>query len=212
MLNIRGFKRRVVSIVPMVFAGLIVAMTAQVAHAQDIRAVRREIVFTRENQRRFDMNFSGSMRADATLEITSLNDSGSFAGKLDIGTVHPSSDNVSGTITIIRGSGPAGRNALRITFSTTLETRLELIGSSTAPRSERGPIPTPGDILRRRSGIGIITTTVYTFEGALRLRTGDNRTFMAGTFTVTTDNASTGVQSAPGPYPFCAKLEEIPVG
>ena len=212
MLNILDFKRRMVFIVPMVFAGLLVAITAQVAHAQDIRAVRREIVFSRENQRRFDMDFSGSMRADATLEITSLNDSGSFAGKLNIGTVHPSSDNVSGTITIIRGGGRVGRNALRITFTTTLETRLELIGSSTAPGSERTPIPTPGDIFRRREGIGIITTTVYTFEGALRLGAGENRTFMAGSFTVMTDNAFTGVQSAPGPYPFCARLEEVPVG
>ena len=38
------------------------------------------------------------------------------------------------------------------------------------------------------------------------------RTFMAGSFIVMTDNAFTGMQSAPGPYPFCVRLEDVPVG
>src|SRR4051812_32794217 len=107
MVKIHNSKRKVVLIVPMVFVGLMAALMTQVAHAQDIRAVRGEIVFTRENQRRFDMDFSGGMRADATLEITSLSDSGSFTGKLSAGRVQPSTDNVTGTITVVRGAGRA---------------------------------------------------------------------------------------------------------
>src|SRR4051812_8354316 len=142
MITIDRLKRRGLLMTTTALAILCGSLLAQ---AQDIAAVRREIVFTRENQRLFYLDFSASRPAGATLEITSLNDSGSFAGKLDIGTVHPSLPNVSGTITVVRGSGPGSRNALRIVFTVTLERRLELIGSSNAPGSESATgVPTPG--------------------------------------------------------------------
>ena len=56
-----------------------------------------------------------------------------------------------------------------------------------------------------------ITTAVDTFEGALRLGPVNSHiAFMAGTYT--TNRTAPGLRQPPGPYPFCATLEELPPG
>lgn len=59
----------------------------------------------------------------------------------------------------------------------------------------------------QRTG-GVIAGTT-TFEGALRLSTGDSSpSFMAGTYTI--GRAVPAPGRAPGPYPFCATFLSIP--
>jgi len=190
MPDICDVKRRMVLVATLFFASVIGLTTTRVAHAQDIRAVRQEIVMTTENRRLVEFSFYGSLGVDATLEITRLDDSGSFVGHFYITrTPRPSTPNVTGTVNIVRGTGVGSRNAVRISFTATQEASSNI----------------PGPAGR------IVIRSVYTFEGALRLRSGSNQTLMAGSFTVTTDR-TTPVQNAPGPHPFCAKPVVPPSG
>src|SRR6266545_6088054 len=116
MLSIYSLKRKMVLVGTMIFASLAVAMMAQPAHAQNIAAVRRSVVSDGHGSRVFSIDSSGRMRAagDSELEITRLGDDGSLSGKYyTSGTRAPSSTNVTGSITIVRGA----LNVCRISFT-----------------------------------------------------------------------------------------------
>ena len=157
----------------------LLAITAT-ADAQDIAAVRRAVVSGDGSLFIFTIDSPGRSGGRTNLEITRLDSSGSFVGLCypSQNSPRPSSPNLTGTITITRGTA-GGANGIKITAST----------SSTSA----GGLP---------GGRGLVSTTTY--EGAMRLGSASNQTFIAGT------SSFSGPGSSGGPYPFCAKLDIIP--
>lgn len=154
------------------------------AIAQDMAAVRRAIVQSSSNPVYFNIDTTGQMVEQNSLEITRLDDSGALVGFYRAsGAPRPASTNVTGTITIVRAVvGATTGNAIRISFTVSTRT---------------GTIP------------AVINTTAY--EGAIKLLPASGSAFMAGTFSISGSGLSQ-TRSAPGPFPFCAMLKVPPIG
>lgn len=152
------------------------------AAAQDIAAIRRAVVSNNPGAVIFDIDTNGLRGGEGVLEISRLDNSGSFVGFYYPGTTRPVSTNVTGSITIVRAAdGAVTGNAVRISF-------------------------TVSDRTGTRPGFpGLVNTTIY--DGAIWMGLSGNPSFMAGTYTI---SGAAQTRRAPGPFPFCATLTSIP--
>lgn len=139
----------------------LVAAASVSAAAQDLAAVRRALV-SPDGQYVFNLDFTGSMRTEATLQITAIDDFGTFTGFYTRGgEKRAASPNITdGKIQILSGTG---LHAVSISF--TPDVRPTKIGG----------VPLP---------VGITT-----FEGAIRLGAAGRTAFMAGIYRTGLDNA-----------------------
>jgi hypothetical protein len=169
------------------FAAIVAGLTLVGALTQTARADIRQVRTALIGDRGFIFHFSATGAPGAILVVQQVNDSGAFTGKYyPYSGAQPASPNVTGTITFVGDAGAT--QAIRVMFTVTQHNASGLVAS------------------------------VETFDGALQLGTEgtsgipparQRASFMAGTYS-TGGRTVPGPRTAPGPYPFCATVEEIP--